>query len=175
MPITPKITLLAVILLSGVSLLIDLPKIPLKFSYENFKIDTEIGGYSLNLFGGRFVRDLQIKQGLDIKGGVRVTLNADMSQVETANQTASLESARAIIERRINSLGVSEPSILTLKSKDYSRIVVELPGVTDPQQAINELSQVAFLEFRQLKEGIDTPTTIDDFEPAGLSGKDLKR
>ncbi|MFH2108920.1 MAG: hypothetical protein ABII16_00455, partial [Patescibacteria group bacterium] len=110
MPITPKITLLAVILLSGVSLLIDLPKIPLKFSYENFKIDTEIGGYSLNLFGGRFVRDLQIKQGLDIKGGVRVTLNADMSQVETANQTASLESARAIIERRINSLGVSEPS-----------------------------------------------------------------
>jgi len=175
MKITPRLILLLVSFLTFCCLLIDLPKIPVKFTYGNFRIDTEIGGYSINFFNGKFTRDLNIKQGLDIKGGVRVTLNADMSKVDAKDRGSSLESARSVVDRRINSLGVSEPSIMTVLAKDTFRIVVELPGITDPQKAVTELSQVAYLDFRELKEGVKTPQALEDFVATDLSGKDLKR
>ena len=88
-------------------------------------------------------RDLQIKQGLDLKGGLQVLLTAD---VKEGNQvvTGTLESARSIIESRVNGLGVSEASV-QLQGND--RILVELPGVTDRQLAIDLIKRTGQLEF----------------------------
>jgi len=167
--------LILVFFVTFVCLLINLPKIPIKTQIKNYKIDTSIGGYSINLFSGKFVRDLNLKMGLDIKGGVLVVLDADMAKIPPEEKMASLESAKAVVERRINYLGVSEPSIMTSVSKNTARILVEIPGVSDPNVAILEISQVAFLEFRQLKEGVETPTLVSDFVSSGISGTDLKR
>ena len=88
-------------------------------------------------------RDLQIKQGLDLKGGLQVLLASNLpGGVEpTAEQ---MESARRIIEDRVNGLGVSEP-IIQLQGED--RILIELPGVTDRNLAIDLIKQTGQLEF----------------------------
>ncbi len=88
-------------------------------------------------------RDLQIKQGLDLKGGLQVLLASDLpgGVQPTAEQ---MESARRIIEDRVNGLGVSEPII---QQQGEDRILVELPGVTDRNLAIDLIKQTGQLEF----------------------------
>jgi len=88
-------------------------------------------------------RDLQIKQGLDLKGGLQVLLASNLpgGAQPTAEQ---MESARRIIEDRVNGLGVSEP-IIQLQGED--RILIELPGVTDRNLAIDLIKQTGQLEF----------------------------
>jgi len=88
-------------------------------------------------------RDLQIKQGLDLKGGLQVLLASNLpgGVQPTAEQ---MESARRIIEDRVNGLGVSEP-IIQLQGED--RILIELPGVTDRNLAIDLIKQTGQLEF----------------------------
>lgn len=88
-------------------------------------------------------RDLQIKQGLDLKGGLQVLLASDLpgGAQPTPEQ---MESARRIIEDRVNGLGVSEPII---QQQGEDRILVELPGVTDRNLAIDLIKQTGQLEF----------------------------
>lgn len=88
-------------------------------------------------------RDLQIKQGLDLKGGLQVLLTADVEE-GTQVVTGTLESARSIIDNRVNGLGVAEASV-QLQGSD--RILVELPGVTDRQMAIDLIRRTGQLEF----------------------------
>jgi len=178
----PKTALGAIFLISIISIVIDIPEISLKFSNKNIKIDSKIGGYNINLFGGKIFRDLSLRKGLDIKGGVRVLLEADMGGISSNERQSSLESARSVVERRINSLGVSEPNILTLKTGDSFRLAVEIPGIYDSSKAVLELEQVAYLEFKELKdislEQINEstePAILQDFFSTDLTGKDLKR
>ena len=95
-------------------------------------------------------RDLQIKQGLDLKGGLQVLLSPDVS--EGTLVTGTLESARSIIENRVNGAGVAEASV-QLQGSD--RILVELPGVTDRQLAIDLIKRKGLLEF--VDAGFTTP------------------
>jgi protein-export membrane protein SecD len=88
-------------------------------------------------------RDLQIKQGLDLKGGMQVLLAPDVVEGSSV-VTGTLESARAIIENRVNGAGVAEASV-QLQGSD--RILVELPGVTDRQLAIDLIKRKGQLEF----------------------------
>lgn len=88
-------------------------------------------------------RDLQIKQGLDLKGGLQVLLASDLPGGVVPTE-AQMESAKRIIEDRVNGLGVSEP-IVQLQADN--RILVELPGVTDRQLAIDLIKQTGQLEF----------------------------
>lgn len=105
-------------------------------------------------------RDLQIKQGLDLKGGLQVLLATDLpnNAPPTAEQ---LESARRIIEDRVGGLGVVEP-IIQLQGED--RILIELPGVTDRNLAIDLIKQTGQLEFvdagfQPLPDGTPISTT----------------
>lgn len=105
-------------------------------------------------------RDLQIKQGLDLKGGLQVLLATDLpnNAPPTAEQ---LESARRIIEDRVSGLGVVEP-IIQLQGED--RILIELPGVTDRNLAIDLIKQTGQLEFvdagfQPLPDGTPISTT----------------
>lgn len=87
-------------------------------------------------------RDLELKQGLDLKGGLQVLLAADVSAGSLV--TGTLESARNIVENRVNGTGVSEP-VVQLQGGD--RILVELPGLTDRQLAIDLIRRTGSLEF----------------------------
>ncbi|MCL2112029.1 MAG: protein translocase subunit SecD [Clostridiales bacterium] len=89
-----------------------------------------------------------IKLGLDISGGVYVVLEADTDA--TGSELAELmEQTRAIIDNRVNEMGLAEPSI-TIEGEKYIRI--ELPGVDDPEEAIQTIGTTARLQF-QLADG----------------------
>jgi len=114
--------------------------------------------------------DPAIKLGLDLQGGLRVTLVS-----ETPNPSAEdLNTARNIVENRVNQFGVSEPLIQTAGN---DKIVVELPGLTaeDQQRALDLIGQQAVLEFRlvrpQANAIADEFLTLDDLEAPAFTGE----
>jgi protein-export membrane protein SecD/preprotein translocase SecF subunit len=88
-------------------------------------------------------RSIKIHQGLDLQGGIQVVLEADLPPTQTL-QEGVMEAARIIIDNRVNGLGVTEPLVL-LQGDD--RIIVELPGVSDPELAISTIRETGLLEF----------------------------
>lgn len=81
--------------------------------------------------------------GLDLKGGVHVVLEADEAQGPVTNE--NMLGVLSIMERRINALGVAEPII---QRQGTRRIILELPGIHDQQQAIDTVGKTALLEFK---------------------------
>ena len=101
---------------------------------------------------------LSIRQGLDLQGGTHVVLQA-VDTPDAKVDDDALNRVVKIIERRVNELGLTEP---TIQRQGKDRIIVELPGVKDPDKAIAMLGRTALLEFRDV-----TGKTV-------LTGKDLK-
>lgn len=99
-----------------------------------------------------------IKQGLDLQGGTHVVLQAVDTPELKVDDDAVNRSVK-IIERRVNELGLTEP-VIQRQGKD--RIIVELPGVKDPEKAIAMLGRTAMLQFK------------DQDGNVVLTGKDLK-
>jgi preprotein translocase subunit SecD len=93
--------------------------------------------------GDPFTRDISIRQGLDLQGGLQVLLEAELPANQTID-SADMETVRSIIENRVNSLGVSEPVVQVAGDR---RVVVELPGLDDPEEALALLKQTGLLEF----------------------------
>lgn len=139
---------------------------------------------------GWFVYSAQVqgfrpfKLGLDLSGGTQLVYRADLSAISGSDIADSMASLRDTIERRVNLFGVSEPIVQTqrggtLAGETEERLIVELPGVTDTQKAIELIGQTPVLEFRLLKSEdvppeISTTTINQYFEPATITGKDLK-
>jgi protein-export membrane protein SecD len=97
----------------------------------------------LSVPDGDTTRPLETKVGLDLQGGLRVEYQA-LPIEGKAPRPEELEVIRTIIENRVNSTGVSEP-VITVQGSD--RIVVELPGVSDPNAIRNLVGQTGLLEF----------------------------
>src|SRR6185369_12964114 len=90
---------------------------------------------------GRWLgRDVHTRLGLDLQGGTQVLLRA-----QDPNVTSDLmQTAEQVIDRRVNGLGLSE-TLVQLSGND--RIIVELPGVTNPEQVSETLRGTGKLEF----------------------------
>jgi preprotein translocase subunit SecD len=88
-------------------------------------------------------RDFSTHLGLDLVGGVQALLEADVP-ANTAIKPSDMSVAKKIVENRVNALGVSEPVVQQAGSR---RIVVELPGETDPAKALAVIKQTGLLEF----------------------------
>ena len=169
-----------IIILTLLAIFIDLPssfRLKLAIPKTNIKIDQEISRPRLDFKIGkvRFYRDLEIKKGIDLAGGTHLLFVADMSKIKEEDRNSALEAAKNNIERRINLFGVNEPLVQTSKFKDEYRLIVELPGITDVNQAIELIGQTAQLDFRELPPGATTAASFADFKPTGLTGKDLTR
>jgi protein-export membrane protein SecD len=107
--------------------------------------------------------NLPIRLGLDLQGGLQVLLEADVPPEQEVTPQA-MDTARQIIERRVNAIGVTEPLVQTEGSR---RILVELPGVDDPQEALSLIQETALLEFVDsgpvsLPEGLCIRTSLND-------------
>jgi preprotein translocase subunit SecD len=148
-----------------------------------FKLPEE-WNFSLGPF--RFKRNLTIRRGLDLQGGAHLVLETAMEAIAPEDREQALESAKNIISRRIDLYGVTEPVIQTAKTEDKSRIIVELPGVKNINEAIDLIGKTAQLDFRELAEEkkaspsadsgqSPSATQIFDFLPTDLTGKDLKK
>lgn len=119
-----------------------------------------------------FYRDLEFRLGLDLMGGSHLVYEADTSKIEKKDIQDAIKSTRDNIERRVNLLGVSESLVQTSQSGEQYRILIELPGVKDVQEALNTIGQTAQLEFRETR--LATPSAESDFTSTGLNGSDLK-
>ncbi len=88
--------------------------------------------------------------GLDLDGGSYLVYRADVSEIDPTEVDEAMDSLRDVIERRINLFGVSEPQVLTEKDSitGEQRLIVELPGVTDLDKAVEMIGQTPLLEFR---------------------------
>ncbi len=163
---------------------INLPvDIPIKFNTLGQKIDYTIRPPVLNFtWGERIVyKDFKAQLGLDLKGGSSIVFEADTKNVKSEDLEDALNSARDIIERRVNMFGVSEPQIRTIKTGDAYRIAVDLPGVQDVSEAVNLIGQTAQLHFKELPGPVDpaeatmTPLFILLSKETGLTGKHVKK
>lgn len=95
----------------------------------------------IHVFG--IERDIATSLGLDLVGGVQALLEADLP-ADTAIDAEAMQTARTIVENRVNGLGVTEAVVQLAGDR---RIVVELPGETDPERALATLKQTGLLEF----------------------------
>jgi preprotein translocase subunit SecD len=118
--------------------------------------------------------DFDVHQGLDLQGGLQVLLEADVP-AGTEIDDRAMEDAKAIVENRVNALGLAEPVV---QRQGDRRLVVELPGISNPQQAIETLKQTALLEFVQvgtnpppagtvIRTDCIDPTRVDCGNPTG--------
>jgi len=125
--------------------------------------------------------------GLDLQGGTHLIYEADLNNVSSGKAAESMEGVRDVIERRINIFGVTEPLI---QVEGKNRLVVDLAGVKDVDQAIKMIGETPSLDFREetskeqfaalfkQQTGKDLPAEYGEgpfFLPTGLTGKDLVR
>lgn len=116
-------------------------------------------------------RDTRMHLGLDLQGGVQITYKADLSDIEKDSQDPAMNSLITVINNRVDALGVDEPNIQSTTFSDGNKgIIVELPGITDVNQALDIIGKTANLDFREaLSE------QAQDWQKTGLAGKHLKR
>ncbi len=117
-------------------------------------------GIHVNLGPIKINKPIELHQGLDLRGGLRVLLSADLPPGEAVSADA-MTAARVIVENRVNALGVTEP-LVQLQGDRY--LVVELPGIQDPDAAIEALKGTGLLEFvdagsTQLPQGVVVRTS----------------
>lgn len=93
-----------------------------------------------------------MRLGLDLQGGSQLTIQVKPTKEHPTITTQDIEAVQTVIENRINGLGVSEALI---QSSGNNQVLVQLPGVNDPQQAERVLGGTAQLEFREQKAGTD--------------------
>ena len=112
-----------------------------------------------------FVQPLasSIRQGLDLQGGTHVVLEAVDTEQAQVNDDA-MNRVVAIMEKRVNSLGLTEPII---QREGERRVIIELPGIKDPDAAIRTIGKTAMLEFRD--EDGNTVLTGTDLKDAQAS------
>lgn len=123
------------VIVTALSVLATIPKGP----------DLKLGSKTVPLF---------IHQGLDLKGGVAITYEADLSKISKDKQADSLDSLKSLVNDRVNRLGVSEPVIQAGKISDTNTLLVELPGVVNVDEAIRKIGEFPKLDFIDEQGGV---------------------
>jgi protein-export membrane protein SecD len=139
----------------------------------------------LHLLSPESIFSLPFKLGLDLRGGAHLVYKADVSAINSSEISSAMEGLRDVIERRVNIFGVAEPLIQVeetgiLKSVENKeqRLIVELPGVTDVNQAIKMIGETPFLEFRLENKNIEIKedtSLYEAFLSTDLTGRYLKK
>lgn len=178
----PRFLLWLILILTVFSFYIDFSFIP--FSYTTSKLPIINKKITIRPFWGdniqfsfwkfSFLRDISFRKGLDLAGGTSVTLKADMSKVPKNSRDSALQGATDVISRRVNLFGVREPIVRSVSSVNDYRIIVELPGITDTQEAVSLVGTTASLEFREVEQATSSAQARLRTFPTGLSGADVK-
>lgn len=115
--------------------------------------------------------------GLDLIGGTHLIYEVDMSQVASSEKDSVSAGLRDVIERRVNLFGVNEPQVLSSKEGDSYRLIVELAGIKDVNQAIKMIGETPLLDFREVIQAQNQTDLIDQqlqFAPTNLTGRYVK-
>lgn len=137
--------------------------------------------------GNGFISKFPFKLGLDLSGGTHLVYQADTSKIPASDVAGAMESLKMVIESRINAFGVAEPIIQTEKGTaggvQIQKLIVELPGVTDVNKAVDLIGKTPVLEFKTEKTAGSVPansnaTATDayaiQYETSPLTGRFLE-
>lgn len=168
-----RLTLWFIAIITVVAIIIDLPK---SFPVHLNPIDISLGPLVVK-------KDFDTRFGLDLSGGTHLVLETDMKEIEANDRNNAYDAALNIIERRINYYGLTEPIVQQSKVGDSYRIIVELPGVDDPNAAIDLIGKTAQLDFREQGTSTISAKTASEaaimeilsMKKTALTGKNLKK
>lgn len=126
---------------------------------------------------GKLKKNIELRRGLDLAGGVHLVYEVDLNKTDPKDKNNSVEGVKQTIDRRVNALGVTEPTIQEGKVGDKRTVIVELPGISNTEDAINLIGKTAQLEFYEQSddEGKIKNSPIPGFVPTGLTGANLKK
>ena len=100
--------------------------------------------------------DKEYSLGLDLRGGVRVVYDIDVSNFETtAEKQDAVNAIRHIMERRVNFLGVGDATVSVQGGTDNPRLAIDIAGVSNSDQVVEDIGKTPVLEFRELREQED--------------------
>ena len=133
-----------------------------------------------NLSIGKYFKEIKVHEGLDLQGGTHLVYELDTSKIDKKDLATASQSVVNVIDRRINGLGVSEPVIQTAKIGDKQTVIIELPGISDVNEAINLIGKTAQLKFKELdttaqtQKNADGSTTVSGGTNIGPTYKDTE-
>lgn len=163
---------ISIIALSFVCLVINLPPQINLFGKTFHRPD-----FNFHFASFEFKPNLNLRYGLDLAGGASLTYKINTDTVKVEDLAGALESLKGNIERRINLFGLSESSVLISKNDTEHRLIVELPGISNIDEAINLIGQTASLKFMGIidlpPEATATATLEDYLQDTGLNGSHL--
>ncbi len=119
------------------------------------------------------IKEIPFKLGLDLVGGSHLVYQADFSGTNIENQSEAMAGLRDVIERRVNLFGVAEPQVAVQEAGDTQRLVVDLSGVKDINQAIEMIGKTPYLDFREQAADFNPENPV--FEKTQLNGRYLKK
>ena len=124
-----------------------------------------------------FNPNFPLRLGLDLQGGMRVTFEADKEEAlrrDIKVDARVMDQVRGVLEKRVNSFGLSGTEV---RRKGEDQIVVNLPGIMNPEEAMEKISQVAQLEFRGLEQvkSVGNPAGIWNMEVDESDGTETYR
>ena len=179
----PRYLLWLIIGLTILAVFINLPKISnIHFGGKTFNFDPNSIFTSLKIN-----KTFNFREGLDLKGGTSLILQANMKSIPVSERPSALNSAQTVIADRVNLFGVSEPLVQTVVTNNDYRINVEIPGITDVNQVralIGTTAQLTFWEqIASSSAKFNSPNYVILNTPQGqlylkktnLTGSDLKQ
>jgi len=141
---------------------------------------------------GDYFQEIKLHLGLDLQGGTHLVYKMDLSHVADERRQDAISGARDVIERRVNAYGVAEPIVQHTRAGEEWRLIVELPGIQDIDEAVAMIGATPHLEFReaQVYKASDLPeealaeimpgqeitpeTELTAFVPTNLTGKEFE-
>lgn len=165
-----KILIIGVVVF--IAAVIALPKrIPIKIDIGPIHINQTLVRQDINFnIGPLYVsNDSELALGLDLAGGSHLVFDVNTQSVSDADKENALASLKAVVERRVNLFGISEPNVLAIHFGGTNRLVVELPGIKDATKAsglIGQTAQLAFVEISEIEGEL--------YKDTNLTGADLK-
>lgn len=152
------------------------------FQLAGLKVDRTIHAPDININLGpiSYHREVNSRYGLDLSGGTHFVLEADMSKIASSDRDSAFVAATDTVERRVNLYGLSEPIVQQTKVGNANRIIVEIPGISNIDEAIDligKTAQLTFYEEASDAANIATPSSVFQIwsHQTELTGKHLKR
>ncbi|MFA6250319.1 MAG: protein translocase subunit SecD [Candidatus Shapirobacteria bacterium] len=164
-----------------IAVIINLPEtIPVKIHFQKINWEHTFYRPNLNFKLGplNFSQKYDLKYGLDLAGGASLLFEVDTSKVPADSISSATESLKTNIERRVNLFGISEANVQLSRENERYRLIVELPGITQLDQAVSLIGKTAQLTFRGeteiAPEATASATFADVFsEDTGINGSHL--
>jgi len=162
-----------IIFLTLICLYLNLPeRLAIRFSLGKLKVDRSLTVLHppLKLGSLEIKTSWPLRYGMDLAGGSHLVFEAETGDFSEEDRTRVAEGLKENIQRRVDMYGLNEALVQTAREGNKLRLIVELPGVKEIDEAIALIGQTAVLDFREQIEA--SPEA--GFKPTDLTGADLR-